>query len=98
MLAALEKAGVADNTLVFSTSDHGRCPVPTRARHARPPVRTILPLYPVVAQRTSRAQLDGCCDDSAFLRHVPEVIGRLDALAEGLAGRSAARTEVSHAG
>ena len=35
---------------------------------------------PVVARKLSLEQLDACFDDAAFLRHVPEVIARLDAL------------------
>jgi hypothetical protein len=46
-------------------------------------------LDPAVAQRR-RSPLDACFDDATFLRHVPEVIARLDGLAEDLAARTAA--------
>ena len=57
-----------------------------RAADERSPLRDLLAVDPAVAQRLSLAQLDACFDDAAFLRHVPEVIARLDGLADG-AGR-----------
>jgi hypothetical protein len=33
-----------------------------------------------VARKLSLADLDACFDDARYLAHVPEVIGRLDAL------------------
>jgi hypothetical protein len=51
-------------------------------------LRDLLAVDPLVAQRLSLAQLDACFDDGAFLRHVPEVIARLDRLSEGLAMRA----------
>jgi hypothetical protein len=51
-------------------------------------MRDLLAVDPVVAQRLRLARLDACFDDAAFLRHVPEVMGRLDGLAERLAGRT----------
>jgi adenylosuccinate lyase len=62
-----------------------------RAADERAPMRDLLAVDPAVAQRLSLAQLDGCFDDAAFLRHVPEVIGRLDGPAEALAARSHTR-------
>jgi adenylosuccinate lyase len=59
-----------------------------RAADERSPLRDLLAVDPAVAQRLSLAQLDACFEESAFLRHVPEVIARLDALGEGLAARS----------
>ena len=53
-----------------------------RAADERAPLRDLLAVDPAVAQRLSLAQLDACFDDAAFLRHVPEVIARLDALAD----------------
>ena len=46
---------------------------------------------PAVAQRLSLDRLDACFDDAAFLRHVPEVIARLDRLADAVRQRRAAR-------
>ena len=61
-----------------------------RAADERLPLRDLLAVDPAVAQRLSLARLDACFDDSAYIRHVPEVIGRLDRLAGGLAERTAA--------
>jgi adenylosuccinate lyase len=52
-----------------------------RAADERRPLRDLLAVEPVVARKLSLEHLDACFDDAAFLRHVPEVIGRLDALA-----------------
>ena len=51
-----------------------------RAADERRQLRELLATDPEVAARLSAAQLDGCFDDAAFLRHVPEVIARLDRL------------------
>jgi adenylosuccinate lyase len=51
-----------------------------RAADERRQLRELLATDPEVAARLSLAQLDGCFDDAAFLRHVPEVIARLDRL------------------
>jgi adenylosuccinate lyase len=50
------------------------------AADERRPLRDLLALDPAVAQRLSLTDLDACFDDEAFLRHVPAVIARLDAL------------------
>jgi len=51
-----------------------------KAADERRPLRDLLAVEPVVARKLSLEQLDACFDDGAFLRHVPEVIARLDAL------------------
>jgi adenylosuccinate lyase len=51
-----------------------------RAADERRQLRDLLATDPEVAGRLSLAALDACFDDAAFLRHVPEVIARLDAL------------------
>ncbi|MDQ6795678.1 MAG: adenylosuccinate lyase [Chloroflexota bacterium] len=51
-----------------------------RAADERRPLRELLATDPAVAQRLSLTQLDSCFDDAAFLRHVPTVISRLDAI------------------
>ena len=61
-----------------------------RAADERAPLRDLLGVDPVVAQRLSLEQLDACFDDAAFLRHVPVIIARLDVLSDGLAGRARA--------
>ena len=60
-----------------------------RAADERSPLRDLLAVDPAVAQRLSLAKLDACFDDATFLRHVPEVIARLDGLrgAGGPVGR-----------
>ena len=56
-----------------------------RAADERAPLRDLLAVDPAVAQRLSLARLDACFDEATFLRHVPEVIARLDGLADRLA-------------
>ena len=51
-----------------------------RAADERRPLRDLLAIDRTVARKLSLTQLDACFDDAAFLRHVPEVIARLDAL------------------
>ena len=51
-----------------------------KAADERRPLRDLLAVEPVVARKLSLEQLDACFEDAAFLRHVPEVIARLDAL------------------
>ena len=51
-----------------------------RAADERAPLRDLLAVDADVAKRVSLIQLDACFDDSAFLRHVPAVIARLDSL------------------
>jgi adenylosuccinate lyase len=69
-----------------------------RAADERAPMRDLLAVDPAVAQRLSLAQLDGCFDDATFLRHVPDVIGRLDAIATGLAARASSTRATADAG
>ncbi|MFL5652045.1 MAG: adenylosuccinate lyase [Chloroflexota bacterium] len=65
-----------------------------RAADERLPLRDLLAVDPAVAQRMSLARLDACFDDAAYLRHVPEVIARLDSLADALAARAPAKVTV----
>jgi adenylosuccinate lyase len=51
-----------------------------RAADERRPLRDLLAVDPTVAKKLRLADLDACFDDSAFLRHVPSVIARLDSL------------------
>ena len=57
-----------------------------RAADERISLRDLLAVDPALAPRFSLAQLDVCFDDAAFLRHVPEVIARLDRLASTTGG------------
>ena len=52
-----------------------------RAADERTSLRDLLAVDPGLAPRLSLARLDACFDDADFLRHVPEVIARLDRLA-----------------
>jgi adenylosuccinate lyase len=63
-----------------------------RAADERLPLRDLLATDPQVAARLPLAVLDACFDDEAALRHVPEVIARLDMLEAGIRGRADART------
>ena len=60
-----------------------------RAADERAPLHDLLAIDPAVAGRLSLGALDACFDDSSFLRHVPEVIGRLDGLGDKLGVRRA---------
>ncbi len=51
-----------------------------KAADERAPLRDLLAVDADVAKRVSLTQLDACFDDTAFLRHVPAVIARLDSL------------------
>jgi adenylosuccinate lyase len=51
-----------------------------RAADERRPLRDLLAVDATVAEKMSLAELDACFDDAAFLRHVPAVIDRLDAI------------------
>jgi adenylosuccinate lyase len=51
-----------------------------RAADERVPLRDLLAVDPAVARKLSLEALDACFDEASFLRHVPEVIARLDRL------------------
>ena len=51
-----------------------------RAADERRPLKELLTTDPEVASHLTLSQLDACFDDAAFLRHVPEIIARLDRL------------------
>jgi adenylosuccinate lyase len=73
-----------------------------RAADERRPLRDLLAIDATVAKRLSLSQLDACFDDSAFLRHVPAVMARLDTLVPpsptAAATSAAARRRESHVG
>ena len=66
-----------------------------RAADERVPLRDVLALDPAVAQKLSLEDLDACFDESAFLRHVHQVIARLDRLEPPAVARPT--TEVARA-
>jgi adenylosuccinate lyase len=51
-----------------------------RAADERRPLRDLLAVDPVVAEKLRLTDLDACFDDRSFLRHVPDVIARLNSL------------------
>jgi adenylosuccinate lyase len=51
-----------------------------RAADERAPLRDLLAVDPVVAQKLPLAELDACFDEATFLRNVHEVIARLDTI------------------
>jgi adenylosuccinate lyase len=61
-----------------------------RASDERLPLRSLLATEPAVAAKLPLAVLDACFDDEAALRHVPEVIARLDALEAAIRDRARA--------
>jgi hypothetical protein len=87
------RASALESRLVSSNHEGERAGL--RAADERRPLRDLLATDPVVAGRLSLAALDACFDDAAFLRHVPAVIGRLDAIQRGLDDRAAADRPVA---
>jgi len=75
LVALVEQAGLARDE-AYAIVQRGSL----RAADERRPLRDLLAVDPALAQRLSLEQLDACFDDAAFLRHVPAVIARLDAL------------------
>jgi len=72
-----------------------------RAADERRALRDLLAVDATVAKRLTLSQLDACFDDAAFLRHVPAVIARLDALVPPLpaaAPNATTRRRESHVG
>ena len=64
-----------------------------RAADERAPLRDLLAVDPTVAQRLSLTDLDACFDEATFLRHVHEVIARLDRLVPAVASTEVARAD-----
>ena len=59
-----------------------------RAADERVPLRGLLATDPAVASKLPLADLDACFDDDVVLRHVPEILGRLDALEAAIDARA----------
>ena len=87
LVALVEKAGVSREEAYAIVQRAA-----LRAADERAPLRDLLSVDPTVAQRLSLADLDACFDEATFLRHVHEVIDRLDRIAPSFAS-----TEVSRA-
>jgi adenylosuccinate lyase len=58
-----------------------------QAADERRPLRELLAVEPAVARNLPLATLDACFDDTAFLRHVPTIMSRLDDLESELRSR-----------
>ncbi len=87
LVALVEKAGVSREEAYAIVQRAA-----LKAADERAPLRDLLAVDPTVAQRLSLADLDACFDEATFLRHVHEVIARLDRLTP-----VAATTEVARA-
>ncbi len=90
LVALVEKAGIGREEAYAIVQASA-----LRAADERVPLRELIAVDKVVAQKLSLADLDDCFDESVFLRHVPEVMARLDRLVPGAAAR---RSEATRAG
>jgi adenylosuccinate lyase len=79
LLALVEKAGLSREDAYSLVQRNA-----LRAADERVALHGLLATDPAVAGRLPLADLDACFDDAAVLRHVPEVIARLDALERSL--------------
>jgi adenylosuccinate lyase len=75
LLALVEKAGLSRDEAYAIVQRAALL-----AGDERRPLRDLLAIDRTVARKLSLTELDACFDDAAFLKHVPEVIARLDAL------------------
>jgi adenylosuccinate lyase len=87
LVALVEKAGIGREEAYAIVQRAA-----LKAADERAPLRDLLAVDPGVAQKLSLTDLDACFDEATFLRHVHEVISRLDRLAP-----SVASTEVASA-
>ncbi len=75
LVALVDRGGLAREEAYAIVQRHA-----LRAADEQTPLKGLLATDPQVASRLSLADLDGLFDDAAYLRHVPSVISRLDAL------------------
>jgi adenylosuccinate lyase len=87
LVALVEKAGIGREEAYAIVQRAA-----LKAADERAPLRDLLAVDPAVAQKLSLTDLDACFDEATFLRHVHEVIARLDRLAPATAA-----TEVANA-
>ena len=85
LVALVEKAGIGREEAYAIVQRAA-----LRAADERAPLRDLLALDPVVAQRLSLADLDACFDEGTFLRNVHTVIARLDGIAASALPRPSA--------
>jgi adenylosuccinate lyase len=76
LVALVEKAGIGREEAYAIVQRAA-----LRAADERAPLRELLAVDPVVAQRLPLADLDACFDEATFLRNVHAIIERLDTLA-----------------
>ncbi len=76
LVALVEKAGIGREEAYAIVQRAA-----LRAADERAPLRELLAVDPVVAQRLPLAELDACFDEATFLRNVHAIIERLDTLA-----------------
>jgi adenylosuccinate lyase len=76
ILVALVETGGMSREAAYAIVQRGSL----RAADERRSLRELIATDADVAQRLTLEQIDACFDDAAFLRHVPAVIARLDAL------------------
>ena len=76
LVALVEKAGIGRDEAYAIVQRAA-----LRAADERAPLRELLAVDPMVAQRLPLADLDACFDEATFLRNVHAIIDRLDALA-----------------
>jgi adenylosuccinate lyase len=75
LLALVERAGLSREEAYAIVQRNA-----LRAADERVALKALLATDAAVASRLALADLDACFDDTAVLRHVPEIIARLDAL------------------
>jgi adenylosuccinate lyase len=88
LVALVEKAGVSREEAYAIVQRAA-----LKAADERAPLRDLLAVDPTVAQRLSLTDLDACFDEATFLRHVHEVIARLDRLTPAATATEVARAD-----
>jgi adenylosuccinate lyase len=83
LLALVEEAGLSREEAYAIVQRNA-----LRAADERVPLHALLATDPVVAQKLPLSSLDACFDDTVVLRHVTEVIARLDVLEAQIRARS----------
>lgn len=81
LLALVDRGGFSREEAYAIVQRHA-----LRAADERVPLHGLLATDPAVAARLPLAEVDACFDDAAVLRHVPDVIARLDVLEARLPG------------
>ena len=85
LVALVDRGGLSREAAYAIVQRHA-----LRAADERVPVRDLLAADPEVRAALPAGALDACFDDEAVLRHVPQVIARLDALEAAITARTPA--------